>query len=174
MNKNPRSRKAVPTSLGRLGAITRQPLFWGLTTAAMAAAGGAKGRRAALRGSVCYLAGAVVGNVPKPVFGRAQPRFRRTKKPQIARGSFPSGHAAAEVAYVFGVAQEAPLSFLPLGAAALVGLMSLVKEGKHYVSDTLVGGTMGLVVALIAFKAWRPSRPAPAPWQGNSSEPISR
>ena len=108
---------------------------------------------------MCYLVGAVVGNVPKPLFGRAQPRHRWPRKPQVVRGAFPSGHAAAEVAYVFGASLEAPVAFLPLAIMALLAHGSLVRGGKHYVSDQIVGGTIGLVVVALSAKAWSP-RPA--------------
>lgn len=64
------------------------------------------------------------------------------------RGSFPSGHGAAEVAYVFGASQEAPALFLPLGGAAMLAHWSLVRAGKHYVSDMLMGGFLGLGIAM--------------------------
>ena len=74
----------------------------------------------------------------------------------MIRGAFPSGHAAAEVAYVFGASLEAPVTFFPLGSMALLAHLSLVKAGKHYVSDTLVGGMIGLGVVALTAKAWPP------------------
>jgi membrane-associated phospholipid phosphatase len=156
MKGNPLSQKLVPKKLDRLGAITRRPLLWILVTAVMAAAGGSRGKQAALRGSVCYLLGSVAGNFPKPLFGRAQPRHLWPRKPQVIRGAFPSGHAAAEVAYVFGASLEAPIAFFPLGTMALLAHLSLVKAGKHYISDTLVGGMIGLAVVALTAKAWPP------------------
>ena len=156
MADNPMSQKLVPKALARIGVITRQPLLWILATAVMAAKGGESGRQAALRGSVCYLLGLAAGNLPKPLFGRAQPRHSRSRKPQVIRGSLPSGHNAAEVAYVFGASLEAPIVFVPLGTMALLGHLSLVKAGKHYVSDTIVGGFIGLAVAALTAKAWAP------------------
>lgn len=156
MKGNPLSQRLIPQKFARLGAVTSRPLIWMLATAVMTAAGGPRGRRAALRGFVCYLLGAGVGNLPKPLFGRAQPRHRRPRKPEVARGAFPSGHAAAEVAYVFGAALEAPIVFLPLGTMAMLAHLSLVKEGKHYISDTLVGGILGLGVVVLTTKAWAP------------------
>lgn len=155
-----RNEPELARKLGRAGIVARQPLTWAAVTALMAGLGGPKGRRAARRAGVCYLVGAAVGNLPKPLFGRPQPRQRRAKKPQVARGSFPSGHNAAEVAYVFGASQEAPAAFVPLAALALVSHWSLVRAGKHFVSDTLVGGTMGLAVAAVAAKVWPPSTPS--------------
>ena len=151
--------------LGRIGIVTRQPLFWTGVTALMAASG-PKGRRAARRATICYLAGTAVGNLPKPLFGRPQPRHRKVKKPEVFRGSFPSGHNTAEVAYVFGASQEAPAAFIPLGALALAGHWSLVRAGKHYVSDTLVGGTMGLGVAALTARVWPPSTRRPRVGRG--------
>jgi membrane-associated phospholipid phosphatase len=156
MKGNPLSQKLVPKKLDRLGAITRRPLLWILVTAVMATVGGSRGKQAALRGSVCYLLGGVAGNFPKPLFGRAQPRHLWPRKPQVIRGAFPSGHAAAEVAYVFGASLEAPIVFFPLGTMALLAHLSLVKAGKHYISDTLVGGMIGLAVVALTAKAWPP------------------
>lgn len=156
MKGNPLSQKLVPRTLRRLGVITRQPLLWVFATAVMAAAGGPKGKQAALRGSVCYLLGLGAGNLLKPLFGRAQPRHARPRKPQTVRGAFPSGHAAAEVAYVFGASLEAPSAFLPLGTMAMLAHLSLIKDGKHYISDTLVGGIIGLIMVALTTKAWSP------------------
>lgn len=158
MKGNPLSQKLVPKTFSRLGAVTRRPLMWVLITAVMATAGGPPGKRAAARGFVCYLLGAGAGNLPKPLFGRPQPRHRWARKPQVMRGAFPSGHAAAEVAYVFGASLEAPAAFLPLGTMALLAHLSLVKDGRHYISDTLVGGTMGIGVVVLTAKAWPPYR----------------
>ena len=163
MKSNTLSQKLAPRTLARLGVITRSPLLWILATVVMAVAGKSRGRQAALRGFVCYLLGSAAGNLPKPLFGRAQPRHRWPRKPEVARGAFPSGHAAAEVAYVFGASLEAPVAFLPLGTMALLAHLSLIKDGKHYISDTLVGGTIGLVVVALTARAWPPqNRPRTA------------
>lgn len=148
-------------SLGRVGVITRNPALWAGCSAAMVASGNARLAQAAGRASACYLTGAVVGNLPKPLFYRPQPRFRRSKKPEIARGSFPSGHGAAEVGYVFGAALVVPVLLAPLGTAALLAHWSLVRAGKHYVSDLLVGGTIGLGIALLSARVWPVATPEP-------------
>jgi len=164
----PKKREArFARKLGRVGIVTRQPLTWISITALMAGSGRPQMQRAAARGAACYLTGALVGNLPKPLFNREQPRHRKPKNPQVLRGSFPSGHGAAEVAYVFGASQEAPLLFGPLGAAAALAHWSLVRAGKHYVSDFAVGGTIGL---LIAFAALRLRPPATVEW----ARPVMR
>jgi membrane-associated phospholipid phosphatase len=174
MKGNPLSQKLVPKTFGRLGAVTSRPIFWIVVTVVMATSGGSRGRQAALRGYMCYLLGGTAGNLPKPLFGRAQPRHLWTRKPQVIRGAFPSGHAAAEVAYVFGASLEAPIVFIPLGTAALLAHLSLIKAGKHYISDTLVGGIIGLAAVALTAKAWPPQTTFP-PWprtasQGSGSE----
>ena len=130
-----------------------------------------------MRGYMCYLLGGTVGNLPKPLFGRAQPRHRWPRKPQVIRGAFPSGHAAAEVAYVFGASLEAPIAFVPLGPAALLAHLYLIKAGKHYISDTLVGGVIGLAVVALTAKAWPPQTAFPTwpqtAWWGSGSEEPS-
>ena len=165
-----RSEPEVARKIGRAGIVARQPLVWLTTTGLLATVAGPKGRRAAQRGLVCYLLGALAGNLPKPLFGRPQPRQRRAKKPHVLRGSFPSGHNAAEVAYVFGASQEAPLVFIPLSAMALVGHWSVIRAGKHYVSDALVGGIIGLAVVAGVTKAWPPPRPTIVALQYSSSD----
>jgi len=158
MKGNPKSQAAIPDSFARIGKVTSQPLFWNLVAAVLAIAGGRKGKRAAKRGMLYYLLGALLGNAPKPLFSRPQPRHRWVRKPQVARGSFPSGHSAAEAAFVFGAAQEIPASFLPLGIPALLGHLSLIKDGKHYVSDVIAGFAIGLGISLGMGKAWPPER----------------
>ena len=143
--------------LGRVGIVTRQPLFWLGVTAILATSCGPKGKLAARRGVVCYLTGAVLGNLPKPLFGRPQPRHRRPKKPQIIFGAFPSGHSAAEGAYVFGASMEMPSVFVPLGFSAMIGHWALVRARKHYDSDIIAGGLIGLGIALAAARLWPPS-----------------
>jgi hypothetical protein len=73
MKGNPLSQKIVLKTFDRLGAITRRPFLWILVTAVMAAAGGPKGKQAALRGYARYLFGGIADNLSKPLFGRTQP-----------------------------------------------------------------------------------------------------
>jgi undecaprenyl-diphosphatase len=114
-----------------------------------------------------------VSNGLKPVFGRPQPRHRRVRKPQVMRGSFPSGHGAAEIAYTFGAAQEIHPTLLPFGALAILGHWSLVRAGKHYTSDMLGGKAMGLAVVALTARLWPPAGPTkgiPARLAGEPAE----
>lgn len=144
--------------LGRIGSICRQPLVWAVTTMILARIGGSKGKRAAKRGALCYLLGAGIGNGAKPLFGRPQPRHRHPKKPQMIFGAFPSGHSAAEAAYIFGASQEFPQSFILLGPLGMLGHWALVRERKHYDSDIVAGALIGLSVAWLIAKSWPPAR----------------
>ncbi len=147
--------RRMASMLDRAGHIVQQPPVWLAVAAALAAVSGARGRRAALRGGVCYGTTAVVANlVVKPV-------VRRERPPEAGRGrigpltsSFPSGHAATDVAFVFGAAQELPVLFLPLGAMAVAAHWSLVRTRGHYASDVFFGGLLGIGVVLAIRKAW--------------------
>jgi undecaprenyl-diphosphatase len=61
--------------------------------------------------------------------------------------SFPSGHAAAAMAFAAGVGQVSRVASLPFYTlAALVGY-SRVHTGVHYPSDVLVGALTGATIA---------------------------
>ena len=154
MSSHKKRRIGAGKAPGRIGVVSRQPAVWAAATTAMALTCGRRGRRAAVRGSALYLLGAVVGNGLKPLFQRPQPRHSSPRKPQVVRGSFPSGHGAAEVAFTFAAAQELPASFLAFGAMAAFGHWSLVRARKHYVSDMVVGGTIGLGLVAATSKVW--------------------
>ena len=140
----------VTTMLDRVGSVTKRPPIWAVVSAGLVAFGNGRGRAAALRGGVGYGIAAVLANlVVKPVVHRRRP-------PDAAdharigpiTSSFPSGHAATDLAFVFGVAQEIPVLFAPLSAATFTAHWSLVRSRAHYVSDILVGGALGIGVAL--------------------------
>lgn len=135
---------------------------------------GGKARRAAIRGSVAYCLAAAVANGLKPVFSRPQPRHRFVRKPEIVRGSFPSGHGAAEIAYVFGAGQEIHPIGLRLGTVAMLGHWGLVRAGKHYRSDMVGGKAIGLAVVALLAKVWPPdSSPDDAPSGRGQADRLS-
>ena len=122
--------------------------------ALLAATGGAAGRRAAASGlGSVGVTSAVVNLIVKPLGRRrrpdrtagAVPRTRRVQMP--ASRSFPSGHAAAAVAFAAGVGQVLPAAGVPLhGLAALVAY-SRVHTGVHYPGDVIAGALIGAVIA---------------------------
>jgi undecaprenyl-diphosphatase len=147
----------VVRALDRGGSLAQQPPAWAAAAAVLAGTG-PRGRRAAARGAVCYAATGLVANVlVKPLVGRRRPPPARHKLFGPATSSFPSGHSATDVAFVFGAAQEVPAAFLPLGVLALAAHWSLVRSRGHYPSDIVAGGLIGLGVALAARRIWPPA-----------------
>lgn len=143
------------TPLGRAGDVIQHPPVWA-GVAGVLALTGPRGRRAGLRGIVCYGAAALLHLPVKALVGRRHPQraSRHTLGPFTS--SFPSGHAASDLAFALGAAQEIPLLFLPLSAATTAVHWSLVRKRSHYVSDVAVGGALGIAVALAAWRLWPP------------------
>jgi membrane-associated phospholipid phosphatase len=146
---------------GRAGdIIQRPPALAGV--AALLSATGERGRRAALRGGVCYLSAAAVHLPIKALVGRRHPPGAARHQLGPMTSSFPSGHAASDLAFAIGAAQELPLALLPLSACTMAVHWSLVRKRAHYPSDVLAGGALGIAVALAAWKLWPPRRSAQA------------
>jgi membrane-associated phospholipid phosphatase len=140
---------------GRAGDIIQRPPAWA-GVAALLSATGERGRRAALRGGVCYLSAAAVHLPIKALVGRRHPPGAARHQLGPMTSSFPSGHAASDLAFTIGAAQELPLAFLPLSACTMAVHWSLVRKRAHYPSDVLAGGVLGIAVALGAWKLWPP------------------
>jgi membrane-associated phospholipid phosphatase len=143
------------TWFGRAGDIVQQPPVWAGVAAALAL-GGPRGRRAALRGSVCYTAAALAQVLIKPIVARGRPPGSGKKRVGPITSSFPSGHAASDLGFALAAAQELPLLLIPLSGATMAAHWSLVRSRGHYVSDVLAGGALGVAVALLAWKLWPP------------------
>lgn len=143
------------TLFGRVGDVVQRPPMWAAIAAGLSATGD-RGRRAALRGGVCYLSAAAAHLPIKALIGRRHPP--RAARHQLGpfTSSFPSGHAASDLAFVFGATQELPLAFIPLSACSLAVHWSLVRKRGHYPSDVLAGGALGIAVAAAVWKLWPP------------------
>ena len=153
------------TQLARVARVVEQPPFWGVVATALAVKGGTRGRHAALRGSVCYVVAAFIANIViKPLVYRRRPHGAGEGRLGPYTSSFPSGHTASDSAFVFSVAQELPLLAIPLAVAATAAHWSLIRSGKHHVSDVLAGGAIGLGVAYIVWKPWPPGTSPLARW----------
>jgi membrane-associated phospholipid phosphatase len=153
------------TPFGRLGDVVRRPPMWGVIAAGLSATG-ERGRRAALRGSVCYLSAAAVHLPIKSIVRRRHPPGSSRHQLGPFTTSFPSGHAASDLAFVFGAAQEMLPAFVPLSACTLAVHWSLVRKRAHYPTDVLAGGALGIAVALAVWKLWPPAKsstPEPTP-----------
>jgi membrane-associated phospholipid phosphatase len=153
----PKKARRGSTWFGRMGDVAQQPPVWAGVAAALALGGGDRGRRAALRASVCYGVTAVVANlIVKPLVARSRPPGAGEDRAGPVTSSFPSGHAATDLAFTFAAAQEIPVLFLVLAPATLAAHWSVVRSRGHYPSDVLVGGLLAVAVALVAWKVWPP------------------
>ncbi len=149
------------TWFGRTGDIVQQPPVWVAVAALLALGGGERGRRAALRGSVCYGLTAIVGNlVLKPLVGRSRPPGAGEGQSGPVTSSFPSGHAATDLAFTLAASQEIPLLFVVLGPATTAAHWSLVRSRGHYPSDVFAGGLLAVAVVLVAWRIWPPGATA--------------
>ena len=93
---------------------------------------GPRERRAALRGSACYLAAAAAHLPIKAAVGRRHPPGTALHQLGPFTSSFPSGHAAALLGFTFGAAQELPRLLLPLSAGTALAHWTLVRKRAHY------------------------------------------
>lgn len=146
------------TLFGRFGDVTKLPVVWA-GIALVLALSGRRGRNAATRGCVGYVAGALV---QLPV-GMAVNRRRPAGAARLAvvgpvTSSFPSGHCASELGFSLGAAQEIPWLFVPLYTATLAAEWALVRCRAHYVSDIFGGAAISVVVALAMSRAWPSQR----------------
>jgi membrane-associated phospholipid phosphatase len=162
------------TFFGRAGDVIQRPPAWAAIAVGLCAAG-ERGRRAALRGSACYLSAAAAHLPIKALVGRRHPPGSARNQLGPFTSSFPSGHAASDLAFVLGASQELPIAFLPLSACSLAVHWSLVRKRAHYPSDVLAGGALGIAVAVAMWKLWPPRKraaddvpvlPSPADGQG--------
>jgi undecaprenyl-diphosphatase len=90
--------------------------------------------------------------------------------------SFPSGHTASDLAFMFGAAQEIPLLVAPLALATLGSHWSLLRTRKHYPSDIVAGGVIALSVSAAAWKLRPPTEKAniaPRASTPHASKPIA-
>jgi membrane-associated phospholipid phosphatase len=143
--------------LSSVAKVVKQPPFWLLTAGALALSG-ADGRRAALRGSACYLAAAAVTNLAlKPLVHRRRPKGAGPGPFRPLTSSMPSGHAASDTAFAVGATMEMRSLLGPMLALTTASHWSLVSSKSHYLSDILAGDAIGLAVALASRRAAPPA-----------------
>ncbi len=142
------------TWVGRAGDIAKQPPVWA-GVAGVLALSGPRGRQAAVRGGLGYVAASVAHLPIKAIVRRGRPpgASRLTKIGPLT-SSFPSGHCASELAFSLGAAQELPWLFVPLYAATLVSEWSLIRSRSHYPSDVFAGAALAVAISLVAWKFW--------------------
>ncbi|WP_407566655.1 bifunctional phosphatase PAP2/diacylglycerol kinase family protein [Streptomyces sp. 184] len=159
--------------LPRLSRGADHGFLWFGTAAAIAAVGGPRGRRAALRGiGSLALASATVNTAGKGAFRRARPVLDtvpviRHLSRQPITSSFPSGHAASATAFACGVAMESPRWGAAVAPVAWSVAFSRIYTGVHYPSDVLAGMALGFGAALVVRRLVPPrprgTHPTPPP-----------
>ncbi|MBI5568608.1 MAG: phosphatase PAP2 family protein [Desulfomonile tiedjei] len=170
---------AVPTSifdptLFRLLNETHSPLtdpIWlslttlgdGLVLGLLAGAFLVKNPRITVLGVVLLVGGSAVVHVIKPLVHAPRPaavmEAVHVVGPLLRSGSFPSGHAAAAVAFAVAVAHYSRSRTAAVGTiafAVLVGL-SRIFVGAHFPLDVLAGSICALLVFLLVRRFLLPS-----------------
>jgi undecaprenyl-diphosphatase len=94
--------------------------------------------------------------VIKPLVGRSRPPGAGQNRTGPVTSSFPSGHAATDLAFTLAASQEMPLLFFVLAPATTAAHWSLVRSRGHYPSDVFAGGVLAVAVALLAWRMWPP------------------
>lgn len=137
---------------------------WFLVSATLAATGGPRLRRTALRAMAAAAAANALSAGVKHLTDRGRPDLSRVPRARIPyrdyrSSSFPSGHTAAAVGYAAGIGADAPRPLTAL-VAALAGVVAVsrVHSGVHYPGDVLGGAAIGLAAGLAA-RAVVPPRP---------------
>jgi len=156
---------ATPTptmdeGLRRLSRAADHSKLWLGCSAALAAVGGGRGRRAAENGMASVaLTSAVVNLALKPLGNRHRPDRVTAEVPitrQVAMPrstSWPSGHSASAFAFATGVGAAWPAAGVPLTALASLVAYSRVHTGVHYPSDAIAGTVSGVALAPVAVAA---------------------
>lgn len=150
---------SLDRAVRRLTRAADHSKLWMATAAVLAAAGGPRGRQAAVQGLASVaVSSAVVNVVGKQWARRARPD--RPLDPQSRRhvrmptsASFPSGHSASAFAFATGVGARLPVTATPLHAAAGAVAYSRVHAGVHYPGDVVVGSLLGTAIAQIVTRA---------------------
>lgn len=153
---------ALDRAIGTLTRATDYSKVSLAAAAALAAFGGAEGRRAAGGGLASLAVTATVVNAGLKLVARrrrpdreahAVPLARQVRMP-ISR-SFPSGHSATAFAFATGVGGVLPGAAIPLRALATVVGYSRVHAGVHYPGDVIAGALIGVSLAEITSGALR-------------------
>jgi membrane-associated phospholipid phosphatase len=150
----------------RLSAAADKSKLWLGIAAAVALAGGKRGRRAALEGVVAIgVSSATINLGVKPVARRRRPDrvrpalFEHRHVPMPGSTSFPSGHAASAFAFAYGVGRHLPGLAVPIRLLAAAVAYSRVHTGVHYPGDVVIGSVTGAgTAAMVAAVADRTAR----------------
>ena len=86
--------------------------------------------------------------------------------------SFPSGHAATDLAFSLAASLELPVLFVPLSGATMAAHWSLVRSRGHYPTDVLAGGALAVALTLVLWKLWPPRQNAQQQAQTAAPAPV--
>ncbi len=150
----------------RLSNAANNSRLWLGSAAGLAIAGGRRGRRAALTGTVAIgVTSALVNLGVKSLYARQRPDRAgagvpdQRQVPMPSSSSFPSGPSAAGFAFATAVGRELPWLGSGLRFAAAAVAYSRVHTGVHYPGDTVVGSLIGAgtgqAVAGVMDRRWR-------------------
>jgi membrane-associated phospholipid phosphatase len=131
-----------------------------LCSAAVLAASGRRGRRAAAYGLASVGVTASLVNLAAKPLGRRTRPDRVAEQVPIARyvrmpssTSFPSGHSAAAFAFATGVGHVLPRAAIPLRGLAVLVTYSRVHTGVHYPGDVVAGALVGIALGHLTTRA---------------------
>jgi membrane-associated phospholipid phosphatase len=136
--------------LRRLSNAANNSGLWLAAAAGLGVAGGAAGRRAAVRGTVAIgVTSALVNLAVKSAWSRQRPDRAGARVPvrrnvrMPSSTSFPSGHAASGFAFAAAIGRDQPWLGLALRFLAAAVAYSRVHTGVHYPGDAVVGALIG-------------------------------
>ena len=139
----PRGRGAVD-SAAVVSNVVRGGAGWAAASAALSLGGG-RYRLAAAEGLVAWSAAEASAAGVKRVVSRRRP-LRPRGGARTRSSSMPSSHTASAVAYAVAAGARVPALAAPLGlVAGAIGWSRLVSR-RHYPTDVVAGGVLGLVV----------------------------
>ncbi|MBV9098894.1 MAG: phosphatase PAP2 family protein [Frankiaceae bacterium] len=174
-----RPHSAVDRVIPRLTTAADHGLLW-FGVAAVCAATGRQGRRAALRGLVSLTVASAAANGPaKWLVRRSRPGLDgvplvRQLRNQPGTTSFPSGHSASAAAFAAGVAMESGVLAVPVATLAAGVAYGRVHTGVHYPGDVAAGVLLGVGCALLVRRSWPPHEgPAQAAAAPASAAPAA-
>jgi deazaflavin-dependent oxidoreductase (nitroreductase family) len=163
--------KRGTSAASRVGDVASKPLTWA-AFAALLSLTGCRGRRAVVRGLVCSGAASLIHLPIKRVVGRPRPRGARLiGGPGPLTSSFPSGHTASDLGFLFGASQELPPLLIAGTIATALSHWSLMRKREHYPSDVIGGGA---IAALVSASAWKLRPPRDLYIDRQAPSPTSR
>ncbi|MGW7056453.1 phosphatase PAP2 family protein [Streptomyces sp. NPDC054887] len=126
--------------------------LWWAAAALSAAAGGPRGRRAAVAGLTSMGVASLVSNgLCKRLYDRCRPPKGIIPHEDVHErpdsSSFPSGHTAAAVGFTAAVLPSSPRAGALCAALAAMVAVERVHSGAHYPTDVAAGAAIGLASA---------------------------